>query len=277
MPKISIILPVYNAEKYLCETLDSVLSQTYIDFELLVINDGSKDNSLVILREYEKKDSRILVIDKPNSGVSDTRNIGIAQAKGEYIAFLDADDLYSPEYLLAMVNVAEEKNADIVVCEYETFRGIAKEIYKCIEIDKAQLTDIQELLDRGLMTSMQIKLFRRDLLQKNNIQLDENLTFGEDLFFCWKACLVGKTIYQINEKLYGYRLSGEGATSKYHDKLYEKYKSMRADKIFPVFVPLRNNCCGGCSMEQSLHFVQKLRQAGMLACENCGRIILSND
>lgn len=229
MPKISIILPVYNAYKYLRETLDSVLAQTYIDFELIALNDGSNDNSLVILRDYEKKDSRVLVIDKPNSGVSDTRNIGVSQAKGEYVAFLDADDLYSPEYLSAMIHAAEEKNADIVVCEYETFRNVPIEIYKRERSNKAQLTDIQKLLDSGLMTSMQIKLFRKDLLQNSSIQLDKKMTYGEDLFFCWKACLMGKTIYQINEKLYGYRLSGEGATSKYHDGLYEKYQAAFAD------------------------------------------------
>ena len=229
MPKVSIIVPVYNAEKYLRETLNSVADQTYSDFELIAVNDGSKDSSLSILREYEEKDARIRVIDKLNSGVSDTRNIGISQAKGEYVAFLDADDLYSPEYLSVMMNVAEEKNADIVVCEYETFRNVAIEIYKRERSNKAQLTDIQKLLDSGLMTSMQIKLFRKELLQKNNVQLDKSLTFGEDLFFCWKVCLVGKNIYQIDQKLYGYRLSGEGATSKYHDGLYEKYQAAFSD------------------------------------------------
>lgn len=229
MSKISIILPVYNAEKYLRETLDSVLAQTYIDFELIALNDGSKDNSLVILRDYEKKDSRVLVIDKPNSGVSDTRNIGISQAKGEYVAFLDADDLYSPEYLSVMMNVAQEKNADIVVCEYETFRNVPIEIYKRERSNKAQLTDIQKLLDSGLMTSLWVKLIRADIIKKHFIMFDKELAFGEDLFFCWKACLMGKIIYKINEKLYGYRLSGEGATSKYHDGLYEKYQAAFAD------------------------------------------------
>ena len=120
MPTISIILPVYNAGNYLRDTLDSVLEQTYSDFELIAVNDGSTDNSLAILQEYKEKDDRIFIIDKSNSGVSDTRNIGIAHAKGEYIAFLDADDVYSPIYLSLMFHTAKEKQADIVVCEYET-------------------------------------------------------------------------------------------------------------------------------------------------------------
>ncbi len=224
MPKVSIIIPVYNAEKYLKETLDSVLNQTYLDFEVIALNDGSKDGSLSILNEYAKKDERFVVIDKPNSGVSDTRNLGIEKASGEYIACLDADDLYSPNFLFTMVSAIEENNANVVVCEYETFRTVATKIYQEQRYEKLQKVSLQELLDSGLMTSMCVKLFNRELLKNYNIKIDKNLSFGEDLFFCWKACLVGKDIYKVNQKLYAYRLSGEGATSKYHEGVYEKYK-----------------------------------------------------
>ena len=94
---VSIIIPVYNASKYLYRCLDSILNQTFRDFELILINDGSTDNSLEILREYETKDSRIIVIDKPNEGVSAARNQGIEIAKGEYIMFCDSDDYVEME------------------------------------------------------------------------------------------------------------------------------------------------------------------------------------
>ena len=115
MPKVSIIIPVYNAEKYLKDTLNSVINQTYNDFEVIALNDGSKDNSLSILNEYASKDNRFIVIDKPNSGVSDTRNLGILKASGEYIACLDADDLYSPNFLSVMLGAIESSGAEVAV------------------------------------------------------------------------------------------------------------------------------------------------------------------
>ena len=256
MPKVSIILPVYNAEKYLRETIDSVLVQTYGDFELIAINDGSKDNSLSILKEYAKKDERIVIIDKPNTGVSDTRNVGISIAKGEYVAFLDADDLYDASYLSVLLSVVEEKKAEVVVCEYETFRTVRKERFDKNRQVEASLTTIEELLNEGIMTSMQIKLFSKEVLDKNDIKLAKNMTFGEDLFFCWKACLVSKAIYKIPQKLYGYRLSGEGATSKYHANLYDRYKEAFDDlKIFCVDKGLNSKE----NLRQiNLHFTRRL-------------------
>lgn len=97
--KISVIIPVYNAEKYLAETLDSVLNQTFTDFEVIAVNDGSTDNSLNILNEYGNKDSRIKIFSNSNSGVSTARNTGIEKASGEYICFIDADDLIASEYM----------------------------------------------------------------------------------------------------------------------------------------------------------------------------------
>ena len=92
MPLISIIMPVYNAEQYLASSIESLLAQTVKDFELLLINDGSKDGSLAICREYEARDSRIRVFDKPNGGVSSARNMGLDEAKGEWLMFVDSDD-----------------------------------------------------------------------------------------------------------------------------------------------------------------------------------------
>ena len=99
MNKVSIIIPVYNSEKYISKCLDSVLNQTYKNIEILVINDGSKDNSIDILREYEKKDDRIVVIDKENEGVAKTRNQGIKKATGDYIMFIDNDDFIDEDYV----------------------------------------------------------------------------------------------------------------------------------------------------------------------------------
>ena len=102
MDKISIIVPVYNAQKYLKKCIDSIINQTYKNIEILLINDGSKDKSLKICKEYEKKDSRIIVIDKQNKGVSNTRNVGIKKSTGDYIVFIDSDDCFELDAIETM-------------------------------------------------------------------------------------------------------------------------------------------------------------------------------
>ena len=227
-PKISVILPVYNAEKYLRYTLDSVLGGSFSDFEIVAVNDGSKDSSLAILEEYRERDARVKVIDKPNTGVSDTRNVGIAAAEGDYIAFLDADDVYSPEYLERMYSVAEAYGADVTVCSYMTFRGDAP-TFPTAESREAKPTTIRELLDTGLMTSMCVKLIKRGIFENNNICFSNDYRYSEDLFCSWKICAISKSTYLISDKLYGYRLTGHGATSKFYDNLYRQYKKAFED------------------------------------------------
>ena len=116
--KVSIVIPVYNVECYLRKCLDSVINQTYQNLEIIIVNDGSMDQSLEICREYEKKDSRVVFIDKENEGSGKTRNRGIAVATGEYIAFLDSDDWWDLRYVEKMVNAMEGYQADLVVCDF---------------------------------------------------------------------------------------------------------------------------------------------------------------
>ena len=222
-PKISVILPVYNAEKYLRNTLDSVLGGSYSDFEIVAVNDGSKDGSFAILKEYAERDGRVKVIDKQNTGVSDTRNVAIAAAEGEYLAFLDADDIYSPEYLERMYSAAESTGADVTVCGYVTFRGERPSFPQC-ESREAKPTTVKELLDTGLMTPLWVKLVKKSVIVDNGIAFDKEQSYSEDLFHSWKVCLASESVYMIPDQLYGYRLSGSGATCKFHDHLYKKYK-----------------------------------------------------
>lgn len=217
---LSIVIPIYNAEKYLKETIHSVLNQTYSNFEIIAVNDGSTDHSLEILQQFT--DERIQIINKENTGVSDTRNKAIKAAHGKYICFLDADDYLSPQYLERMYMTAEENSADMVVCNYLPFRGIPDFSNVKSEAIAVQSTDI--LVQAGVLTSACTKLIKKSTLSKYNIEFDTNLTFGEDLFFCWKAYLASDNVWMIDEKLYGYRMAGTGATSKYHPELYEKYK-----------------------------------------------------
>ena len=119
MVKVSVVIPVYNAEKHIEKTINSLLNQTFKDIEFIFVNDGSKDKSLDILREYEKKDSRVIVIDQENSGPGGARNTGILKARGEYIGFLDSDDTQDKRMYELLYNKAIQGNFDVVVSDID--------------------------------------------------------------------------------------------------------------------------------------------------------------
>ena len=222
---ISIIMPVYNSEKYLTDTIHSVLNQTYKDFELIAVDDGSIDQSLNILKQFD--DKRIVVINKENTGVSDTRNVGLQAANGEYVCFLDADDNYASVYLERLYETALGNDADMVVCNYVPFRGQPRfQTKKSVPVN-VKNTDV--LVQAGVLTSACTKLIKSSTLSKHEIKFDRNMTFGEDLFFCWKAYLASNRVFFIDESLYGYRMTIESATTKYHPNLYDKYKKAFED------------------------------------------------
>lgn len=118
MSKVSIVIPVYNAELYISRCLDSIINQTYTDLEIICVNDGSKDNSLQILKKYQEKDERIFVIDKENAGVSEARNDAIKRSSGQYITFVDSDDWLEKDAIELMYKALIENNADVVRSNY---------------------------------------------------------------------------------------------------------------------------------------------------------------
>lgn len=255
-PIVSIIIPVYNAQRYLRETLDSVLQQTFQNYEVIAVNDGSMDESLMILNEYADRDSRIRVIDKANSGVSDTRNTGIAQAQGTYLCFLDADDLLLADYLSVMVNIAQETDAQMVVCDYVPFHNTQHCFPKEEPDDFHPVYDARELLDSGRMTSMCTKLVSAKLIHKYQIIFNPDMSFGEDLFFCWKAFTVSNKVFLCERKLYGYRMGGGGATGRFHPNVYERYREALEDlKVFSE----RNGCLTNESrLSMDIYFAKRI-------------------
>ncbi len=114
-PLVSIILPVYNAQNHLARCIGSILDQTYKNIELIILNDGSRDQSLPVCEEFRARDSRIVLVDKENSGVSDTRNLGLKLAGGEYVQFVDSDDYIDPDFTQHLVEAAEAHHADLVI------------------------------------------------------------------------------------------------------------------------------------------------------------------
>lgn len=228
---ISVIMPVYNGGRFLEQTIESVIAQTYKDFELIAVNDGSTDNSLEILNKY-KESLNLNIINKKNAGVSAARNDGIKAAKGCYICFLDADDYLYPDYLASLYNAVLSKKADIACCEFGTFYSI--DSLKFNNEKQSGALDITSkygegtfdyLMSIGIGISVYTKMIKKDIIIENNILFNTNSTYGEDMFFCWKAILLShKTVY-IQRKLYGYRMNDNGATCKYHKNLFETYQN----------------------------------------------------
>ena len=179
---VSIIVPVYNAEKYLHRCVDSILVQTFTDSELLLINDGSKDRSGLICDEYATKDSRIRVFHKENGGVSSARNVGLDNANGEYIMFVDSDDYMFPNMCELMKSTMESKMVDLVVCgTTETgggyWRPVEDKDYTLLQLKE----NFVELLHTELLSPPWNKIFKRSIIGEQRFL--EDVSFGEDLMF----------------------------------------------------------------------------------------------
>lgn len=214
-PKISVIIPVYNAEKYLAECLDSVIMQTMEEIEIICVNDGSKDGSLGILEKYSKKDCRIRVIDQKNRGVIAARMTGFRQSRGEYIAFMDNDDLLTPAMYEKMYNLAQSNDSDIVICNYALYPKKAKN--KDIWYRPYYGDNDWKFISHN--TTPWNKIIRRSFLEKINLcDLYENM--GESAYSIVLAST--KKISTIDEPLYRYRV-GHASVSVSYDKI-ENYR-----------------------------------------------------
>ena len=209
-PLISIIIPVYNVERYLPECLDSLLAQTYQNFELLCVNDGSSDSSQSILEQYARKDSRVRVFCKKNGGVSSARNFGLEQAKGEYIGFVDSDDFVLPRFLERMQQAMDAEKAKIAVCGFQKVPENSSLIKKCEDKAQAkpQIVRLEEYsFDHTQCPAACIYVWRV-LFQKSiveNLRFDEKIAISEDTLFFFQALLKAGSLAFVPEKLYQYR------------------------------------------------------------------------
>lgn len=214
MSLVSVIVPVYNAERFLDICIQSVLEQTYSDWELLLVNDGSTDKSLSILNRYACLDNRIIVINKENSGVSDARNCALDLVKGDYIIFLDADDYWCINTALEiLVNVAERYDLDIVRGEYINVDENNCKIdlntrnkKQCKELYAYTLLDSYHLLKNVINNEfyLPLSLFNRNII--NSIRFESGRLFVEDMVFYFRMCIQQlRCMYIPNHAFYAYR------------------------------------------------------------------------
>ena len=181
--KISIIVPVYNAEKYLHRCIDSVLSQTFTDWEMLLVDDGSTDDSLKLLKNLAKKDSRIRVYHKENGGVSSTRQYALDLACGKYVIHADPDDWCDSQILLELYEKAESQKADMVLCDYYMHIN-CHDYYIAQKPRKLSARSIQkQIFNQELFGSLWNKLVRLDVIRKYNIKFPKEINLWEDAWF----------------------------------------------------------------------------------------------
>ena len=208
-PTVTIIIPVYNAEASIHRCVDSVLSQEYTDFELLLVDDGSTDHSGEICDEYGKQDSRVRVLHKENTGVSDTRNLGLENARGEFIQFLDSDDWITPDATGLMVRAARESGCDMVITDF--YRVIGERVSRKGDIDKDGILTLEEFA--GFMMEnpadfyygvLWNKLFQRTLIEQYRLSMDKTISWCEDFMFNLEYLRHTKSIYALRVPLYYY-------------------------------------------------------------------------
>ncbi|WP_051285430.1 glycosyltransferase family 2 protein [Aequorivita capsosiphonis] len=230
MPTISVLIPCYNAEKYLSKAIESVLGQTYDDFELLVLIDGSSDNSKKIAEDFAKNDKRIKIFEKPNSGVSDTRNYGLKKAKGEFVYFMDSDDWIEPQLLEENLKILDSENLDLIVFGYiqddENTIGdliASKEVApRLTQLSKGDLKNRLDPYHIGLLGYVWNKIYRKEFLLDNNINFPVGISWGEDFLFNAPVFMSSNKIY-FNSGCYYHYLSRPtlSLAKSFQDNLFE--------------------------------------------------------
>lgn len=228
--KVSVIMPVYNAGEYLRPALDSVVDQTLKEIEIICVDDGSTDNSLEILKEYQKGDERIRIVTETNAGPALARNNGIRRARGEYIAFLDADDFFEPDMLEAMYAEATRGNLDIVLSDYDiynshkaAFSRPAKEAHESI-YDEAEVTSKNESPDSIFSSTNGAawnKLFRTSFVIDKGLTFLPEVKLYEDVYFVINALSLAERVGKVHRVLIHHRIYSEQSRAR----LFKKYFS----------------------------------------------------
>lgn len=221
-PKISVIVPVYNVEKYLPRCIDSILAQTFTDFELLLIDDGSKDKSGEICDEYAKKDNRIRVFHNTNNGASAARNWGLDKATGEYISFIDSDDWIENTFYYDFFPV-DKFNYDIYfqnyICHYADGTTECKDI-KAFSAKNGEIGNaILYLMKEKKFGWTWIKLFKSSIIAKHNIRFDKDISLHEDEIFTLQYCKHIKSLYIQNKSNYHYYIYTNSLTRRFKDPI----------------------------------------------------------
>lgn len=223
--KVSVIVPVYNTEKYLKKCMDSLLNQNFDDYEIIVINDLSPGNAEEIIKSYNDK-KIVYIKNKTNKGIGYNRNLGIKKAKGEYICFIDSDDYVKEDFISKMYNYSKENNLDLCVCDYVNVDEEGS-ILKEFNLSNFGITNYKE--NNKILCEINLapwnKLYKKDMLIKNKIEFSENLKY-EDLSFVALSIKNSKKIGKINEQLNYYTIHKNSETTIRDKKVFDIFKQL---------------------------------------------------
>lgn len=287
MYKFSIIIPVYNSEKYLDRCILSCINQTYKNFEIILIDDGSSDNSLKICNKYKNIDNRINVIHNKNEGVSIARNIGIENSEGKYIVFVDSDDFIEQDMLEKLENLLNKQKTECIIYNLDNMLK-SKAVYG-EEINNILI----KLIISEVINSPCNKVYIRDIIEKNNIRFEKNVKIGEDLLFNVLYISKIKGFYLLNENFYNYsKENKQSLTLKYNKDKYnelmlvnkklrgyfKKYnnkkileceKYLRLKNIFSCFMDLSRDECKY-SHNEKIEFVSDVKKENKIIIRRLG-------
>ena len=275
---ISIVIPIYNAEKYLEECLNSIKNQTYKNIEVIMVNDGSKDDSETICKRFSEDDARFRYFTKVNGGVSSARNLGLDNVKGDYITFIDADDWIAEKHLELLINSIKKTNSDIGVSSYKEFnnkdtyyiRVYTKQEKNLLNFEKMNRDEFLTLFPKLMSTNVCFnnavsKLFRKDLVK--NLRFDTSIKYGEDLDFYFRLYMNVDSISYVDELTYVYRIHGDSTTSNFNQEHAEQelniFKQMY-EKIQEIGLP-------------SIHYFNKLKKLLELRMDFLENKVLLNE
>jgi glycosyltransferase involved in cell wall biosynthesis len=254
MPKVSIILPIYNAEEYLEECLDSIINQTLKDIEIICVNDGSKDNSLAIIQKYASLDERIKIIDKSNSGYGHTMNIGLEKATGEYIGIVEPDDYIALDMYETLYNNAIEKDLDLVKADFYRFKGtIDNRTFFYAKLDLTDkyynkiLNPTENLDIFKLVMNTWSGIYKKSFIEKYHIRHNETAGASfQDNGFWFQTFMFAERVYFLNKPFYMNRRDNPNSSVKNRSKVFamqHEYEFIRsiieANKdILEKFIPI---------------------------------------
>jgi len=201
-PLVSIIVPIYNAENYLKKCIESILHQTYEKIQIILVNDGSTDKSLEICKSFASVDSRIIIINQKNAGVSSARNHGIEAAEGEYIGFVDSDDYLNNDMIEKLLSAITLYNADVCVLMNHTIKPVSPKILNRTKLDKCEA--LRELFLLRFPSSLWAYLYKKEVIK--NIRLNDNIHFFEDFEFNYRVLTNVESVALSFDNLYYYRV-----------------------------------------------------------------------
>lgn len=230
MPKISIIVPIYNKKKYLRECIDSILSQSFNDFELILIDDGSKDSSWTIIQEYAVHDNRIVPFRQANAGVSAARNAGLDRAQGKWICFVDADDYLPKDGIQILVEHGEKSNADIV--NANVTRVEDEKQFKIFNFNNEIIKG--NIYPRLVHFAPWAQLFKRNIIEAHHLRYVRGLAYSEDNVFILHYSLYASSIEFVNQSVYNYRINQDSAIQNKDYKKVAYHQMWAAHEVYKL-------------------------------------------